>query len=82
MNKAFDGYNLNSESKILNGWTQRTGKNRGRNGCCISSKKRIHNKKYISNPSEAVQLAAVQQNGYAIKYISNPSEAVKLAIKC
>ena len=31
------------------------------------------------NPSEAVQLAAVRQTGYAIEYIENPSEAVQLA---
>jgi len=31
------------------------------------------------NPSEQVQLAAVQQNGNAIEYIDNPSEAVQLA---
>ena len=36
---------------------------------------------YIDNPSEEVQLAAVNQNGYAIYYIKNPSEAVKLAAK-
>ena len=29
--------------------------------------------------SEAVQLAAVRQNGYAIEYIKNPSETVQLA---
>ena len=34
---------------------------------------------YINNPSEKVQLAAVNQNGYAIKYINNPSEKVQLA---
>jgi len=32
---------------------------------------------YIKNPSEAVQLAAVQQNPNAFKYIQNPSEEVK-----
>jgi len=31
------------------------------------------------NPSEAVQMAAVQQTAYAIKYIKNPSEAMQLA---
>jgi hypothetical protein len=31
------------------------------------------------NPSEEVQLAAVQEIGSAIKYIKNPSEAVQLA---
>jgi len=31
------------------------------------------------NPSEAVQMAAVKKNGYAIEYIKNPSEAVQLA---
>jgi hypothetical protein len=33
----------------------------------------------IKNPSEAVQLAAVNQEGYVIQYIKNPSEAVQLA---
>lgn len=45
-------------------------------------KKVKENPEYISeieNPSEAVQLAAVQQDGYVIKYIKNPSEAVQLA---
>jgi len=31
------------------------------------------------NPSEAVQMAAVQNNGYAIRFIKNPSEAVQMA---
>jgi hypothetical protein len=31
----------------------------------------------IKNPSEAVQLAAVRQNGLAIANIKNPSEAVQ-----
>ena len=31
------------------------------------------------NPSEQVQLAAVEQNGYAIQFIKNPSEQVQLA---
>lgn len=37
--------------------------------------------RYIKNPSEAVQLAAVKHARYgdAIKYIENPSEAVQLA---
>jgi hypothetical protein len=35
----------------------------------------------IKNPSEAVQLAAVQQNGNVIRFIENPSEAVQLAAK-
>jgi len=34
---------------------------------------------YIKNPSEAVQLAAVTQNGGVIQYIKNPSEAIQLA---
>jgi hypothetical protein len=34
---------------------------------------------YIKNPSEAVQLAAVKQNGRAIQWINDPSEAVQLA---
>jgi hypothetical protein len=34
---------------------------------------------YIKNPSEAVQLAAVKQNGDSIGWIDNPSEAVQLA---
>ena len=33
----------------------------------------------IRNPSNAVQLAAVQQDGYVIKHIMNPSEALQLA---
>jgi hypothetical protein len=33
----------------------------------------------IVNPSEAVQLAAVNSNAYSFKYIKNPSEAVQLA---
>jgi len=33
----------------------------------------------IRNPSEKVQLAAVEQNGDALRFIKNPSEAVKLA---
>ena len=33
----------------------------------------------IENPSEAVQLAAVQSDGWAISYIENPSEASQLA---
>ena len=33
----------------------------------------------IKNPSEKVQLAAVQQNGHAIKYIENPTEQVQIA---
>jgi hypothetical protein len=38
------------------------------------------NIEYISNPSEKVQLAAVNQkeDGYVIKYIKNPSEKVQL----
>jgi hypothetical protein len=35
--------------------------------------------KYMKNPSERVQLAAVKQNAYAIEYIKNPSERVQLA---
>jgi hypothetical protein len=34
---------------------------------------------YVSNPSEAMKLAAIRQNGYAIRYINNPSEEIKLA---
>jgi len=30
------------------------------------------------NPSEAIQLAAVQQDGLAIQYLKNPSEAIQL----
>ena len=41
------------------------------------------NIKYINNPSEAVQLAAVKEKGYdtcyALEHIKNPSEAVQLA---
>lgn len=33
----------------------------------------------INNPSEAVQLAAVQQNGGALKYIKNPSINIQIA---
>jgi hypothetical protein len=35
--------------------------------------------KYIKNPSEAVQMAAVNQNGHTIQYIKNPTEAVQMA---
>ena len=34
---------------------------------------------WIKNQSEAVKLAAVNQNGLAIRYIENPSEAVQIA---
>jgi hypothetical protein len=34
--------------------------------------------KYIKNPSEAVQMAAVNQNGHTIQYIKNPTEAVQM----
>jgi hypothetical protein len=34
---------------------------------------------YIDNPSEDIQLAAVEKNGYAIKWINNPSEDIQLA---
>ena len=33
----------------------------------------------IDNPSEELQLAAVNQNGLAIEHIDNPSEEVQLA---
>jgi len=33
---------------------------------------------FIDNPSEALQLAAVERHGYAIQYIKNPSEALQL----
>ncbi|CAI3959049.1 unnamed protein product, partial [Commensalibacter papalotli (ex Botero et al. 2024)] len=33
---------------------------------------------YIPNPSEAVQLEAVKNDGYSIQYIHNPSEAVQI----
>ncbi|CAI3959032.1 unnamed protein product, partial [Commensalibacter papalotli (ex Botero et al. 2024)] len=33
---------------------------------------------YIHNPSEAVQLEAVKNDGYSIQYIHNPSEAVQI----
>ncbi len=33
----------------------------------------------IDNPSEAIQMAAVKQDGMAIEYIDNPSEAVQMA---
>jgi hypothetical protein len=35
--------------------------------------------KDISNPSKALQLAAVKQKGHVIQFIKNPSEAVQLA---
>jgi len=35
--------------------------------------------RHINNPSEAVQLAAVKQNGWVIMYIKNPSEKIQLA---
>jgi hypothetical protein len=34
--------------------------------------------KYLADPSEAVQLAAVRNHGECIRYIENPSEAVQL----
>jgi hypothetical protein len=37
------------------------------------------NLEYIDNPSAAVQLTAVEHDGYAIQYIENPSEVVQLA---
>ena len=33
----------------------------------------------IKNPSEDLQLAAVQRSGYAIQYIKNPSESIQIA---
>ena len=37
--------------------------------------------KYIKNPSEEVQLAAVKQNGFLIKHIKNPSPYIqKIAV--
>ena len=38
-----------------------------------------HMIKYIKNPSEAVQLAAVTENGNSIGFLKNPSEAVQVA---
>jgi len=35
--------------------------------------------RYIQNPSEAVQLIAVKQNGSLIYFINDPSEEVQLA---
>ena len=35
--------------------------------------------KFIDNPSEELQLAAVRSNSYSIQYIKNPSEKVQLA---
>ena len=35
--------------------------------------------KYIENPSEQVQLVAVQEDGHSIQYIQNPSEQAQLA---
>src|SRR5690554_356835 len=34
--------------------------------------------KFIKEPSEEIQLAAVNQNGFAIQYITDPSEEVQL----
>ena len=34
---------------------------------------------FIDNPSETVQLAAVEEYPFSIKYIKNPSERVQLA---
>jgi hypothetical protein len=34
---------------------------------------------FIDNPSEEVQLMAVNENPYSIKYIQNPSQEVQLA---
>ena len=36
--------------------------------------------KYIKNPTEAVQLKAVESRGLCIKYIENPTEAVQLKV--
>jgi hypothetical protein len=36
--------------------------------------------KFIDNPSEEVQLAAVKKLGSSIQYIQNPSEKVQLAV--
>lgn len=38
-----------------------------------------HAIKYIENPSEKIQLAAVRGDGIAIQHIKNPSEKVQLA---
>ena len=35
--------------------------------------------KYAENSSEEVQMAAVQEDGWAIKYIKNPSKEVQIA---
>ena len=35
--------------------------------------------RFIDNPSEEVQLAAVKENPHSIKYIKNPSQEVQLA---
>ena len=35
--------------------------------------------KFIDNPSEEVQLAAVKKNPYSIQFIKNPSERLQLA---
>ena len=42
-------------------------------------KQNYENTKRIKHPSEAVQLAAVQRDGWAIQYIENPPEEVQLA---
>jgi hypothetical protein len=34
--------------------------------------------RFIENPSEEIQLAAIKENGLAIRYIQNPSEEVQL----
>jgi hypothetical protein len=34
--------------------------------------------KFIDNPSEELQLAAVRSNSYSIQYIKNPTERVQL----
>ncbi len=39
-----------------------------------------NNIREIDNPSEAVQMAAVKQNPYAIQYINNPTEKVQLYV--
>jgi len=37
--------------------------------------------KYIKNPSEEVQLAAIGEDAFAIQWIENPSEKVQLATR-
>jgi len=46
--------------------------------CLYQIGKYAHYIDFISNPSEAVQMAAVRKESYAIQFIKYPTEAVQL----